>query len=46
MHYFYEAWKDIEANSVAGTTEMAQEASLQMSSNSVVSITELQKRND
>ena len=42
MRRFYETWKDIETNSVVGTTEMPQTVSQQLSANSVVKTTELQ----
>lgn len=42
MRRFYEAWKDIETNSVVGTTEMSQVALQKLSSNSVVETTDLQ----
>lgn len=42
MRRFYEAWKDIEAKSVVGTTEISQATPHQLSSNSVVETTELQ----
>lgn len=42
MRRFYEAWKDIEAKSVVGTTEIPQATPNQLSSNSVVETTELQ----
>ena len=43
MRRFYEAWKDIETNSVVGTTEIPQVPTQQLPTNSVVETTELQK---
>lgn len=43
MRRFYEAWKDIETNSVVRTTEIHQATTPQLSINSVVKATELQK---
>ena len=43
MRRFYEAWKDIETNSVVGTTEIADFNNLKMPANSVVETTDLQK---
>lgn len=42
MRRFYEAWKDIEVNSVATTTETAERSQHQQLANSVVATTELQ----
>ena len=42
MRRFYETWKDIEPNSVVGTTEIADNALKSLPSNSVVGTTELQ----
>ena len=42
MRRFYEAWKDIETNSVVASTEIPQTTVPQMSANSVVASTELQ----
>lgn len=42
MRRFYEAWKDIEVNSVVETTEIADDKHLQTLPNSVVATTELQ----
>ncbi|MBQ7572292.1 MAG: hypothetical protein IJT19_08650 [Bacteroidaceae bacterium] len=44
MRRFYETWKDIEAKSVVGTTEMAKTAVPQIVTNSVDASTELQIR--
>ena len=43
MRRFYEAWKDIEANSVVGTTEITDFNKSGLSGNSVVGTTELKK---
>lgn len=43
MRRFYEAWKDIEPNSVDGTTEIPQTAIAQNVTNSVVETTEFKK---
>ena len=43
MRRFYEAWKDIETNSVVGTTENPQATVSQLPTNSVVETTELQR---
>ena len=43
MRRFYEAWKDIEANSVVGTTEITNFNESSASVNSVVETTELLK---
>lgn len=43
MRRFYEAWKDIETNSVVETTEIPQTTVSQLPANSVVETTELQK---
>ena len=43
MRRFYEAWKDIETNSVVGTTEIPQATVSQLPTNSVVETTELQR---
>lgn len=43
MRRFYEAWKDIETNSVVGTTEIPQTTVPQMPANSVDASTDLQK---
>ena len=45
MRRFYEAWKDIETNSVVGTTEITNFNESYASVNSVVSTTELEKQN-
>ena len=45
MRRFYEAWKDIEAKSVVGTTEMPQITVSQTDTNSVDASTELQEPN-
>ena len=42
MRRFYETWKDIEPNSVVGTTEIADDALKSLPSNLVVETTELQ----
>ena len=42
MRRFYEAWKDIETNSVVGTTEISGATTHRLASNSVVETTELQ----
>ena len=42
MRRFYETWKDIEPNSVVGTTEIADDALKSLPSKSVVETTELQ----
>ena len=42
MRRFYETWKDIEPNSVVGTTEIADDALKSLPINSVVETTELQ----
>ena len=42
MRRFYETWKDIEPNSVVGTTEIADDALKSLPVNSVVETTELQ----
>ena len=42
MRRFYETWKDIEPNSVVGTTEIADDALKSLPFNSVVGTTELQ----
>lgn len=44
MRRFYEAWKDIEVNSVVATTEIAEGVQHQQLANSVVVTTELQPR--
>ena len=43
MRRFYEAWKDIETNSVVGTTEITDFNNSPSSANSVVETTDLQK---
>ena len=43
MRRFYEAWKDIETNSVVGTTEITDFNNFDLSANSVVETTDLQK---
>ena len=43
MRRFYETWKDIETNSVVGTTEITNFNELSASVNSVVETTELEK---
>lgn len=43
MRRFYEAWKDIETNSVVGTTEITDFNNSEQTDNSVVETTELQK---
>ena len=43
MRRFYEAWKDIETNSVVGTTEITDFNNSSSSANSVVETTDLQK---
>ena len=43
MRRFYEAWKDIETNSVVGTTEITDFNNLRLSDNSVVETTDFQK---
>ena len=43
MRRFYEAWKDIETNSVVGTTEITDFNNSEQSANSVVETTDLQK---
>ena len=43
MRRFYEAWKDIETNSVVGTTEITDFNNSGQSANSVVETTDLQK---
>ena len=43
MRRFYEAWKDIETNSVVGTTEITDFNNSDLSANSVVETTDLQK---
>lgn len=44
MRRFYEAWKDIEVNSVATTTEITEGNKYQQLTNSVVATTELQPK--
>ena len=43
MRRFYEAWKDIETNSVVGTTEITDFNNSEQTDNSVVETTDLQK---
>ena len=43
MRRFYETWKDIETNSVVGTTEITNFNTQERSANSVVETTDLQK---
>ena len=43
MRRFYEAWKDIETNSVVGTTEITDFNNSDLPANSVVETTDLQK---
>ena len=43
MRRFYEAWKDIETNSVVGTTEITNFNNSEQTANSVVETTDLQK---
>ena len=43
MRRFYEAWKDIETNSVVGTTEITNFNNSDQAANSVVETTDLQK---
>ena len=45
MRRFYEAWKDIETNSVVGTTEITDFNNSEQTANSVVETTELEKAN-